>query len=323
MRDGILILGAAGFIGTNLTLRLLQEKKKLFLFERAEAVFAPKVQCAIKQGAAYQVSGSFLENIWQDKLSLLREVDTVYHLISTTCPTNSNRNTAVEIEENLVSTIHFLDACVEAEVPKVVFLSSGGTVYGKEHTGVCREEEEAFPITVYGVQKLGIEKILYLYHHMHGLDYRIVRLSNPYGPYQRPDGVQGAITTFTWRVLRGETIEVYGDGSVVRDYIYIDDAIEGILRIADGQGSFRLYNLGSGTGHSLQEALQVIAKVTEKVPQVIYKAGRPVDVPINILDISRFRQNFGCFEPIGLEEGVRRLVRFYEAEAYNGKDTVN
>lgn len=319
MRDGILILGAAGFIGTNLTLRLMQERRKLFLFERAEAVFASKVQRAIKQGAVYQVSGSFLENIWQDKLSLLREVDTVYHLISTTCPTNSNRNTAMEIEENMVSTIRFLDACVEAEVPKVVFLSSGGTVYGKEHTGVCREEEEAFPITAYGVQKLGIEKILYLYQHMYGLDYRIVRLSNPYGPYQRPDGVQGAVTTFTWRALHDKPIEVYGDGSVVRDYIYIEDAIDGILRIAERRGSFRLYNLGSGTGHSLKEVLQVITGVTDKTPQVIYKSNRSVDVPINILDISRFRQDFGCFEPIGLEEGIGRLVRFYKEEEYKEK----
>ncbi|MDE6128030.1 MAG: NAD-dependent epimerase/dehydratase family protein, partial [Lachnospiraceae bacterium] len=239
--------------------------------------------------------------------------------ISTTCPTNSNRNTAVEIEENLVSTIRFLDACVAAEVPKVVFLSSGGTVYGKEHTGVCREEEEAFPITAYGVQKLGIEKILYLYQHMYGLDYRIVRLSNPYGPYQRPDGVQGAVTTFTWRALHGKPIEVYGDGSVVRDYIYIEDAIDGILRIAERQGSFRLYNLGSGTGHSLNEVLQVIAGVTDKMPQVIYRSNRSVDVPVNVLDISRFRQDFGCFEPIGLEEGIGRLVHFYEEEEYKQK----
>lgn len=320
MRDGILILGAAGFIGTNLTLRLLQEKKKLFLFERAEAVFAPKVQCAIKQGDAAQIRGSFLENIWQDKLSLLREVDTVYHLISTTCPTNSNRNTAIEIEENMVSTIRLLDACVEAGVPKIVFLSSGGTVYGKEHTGLCHEEEEAFPITAYGVQKLGIEKILYLYHHMYGLDYRIVRLSNPYGPYQRPDGVQGAITTFTWRALHDKPIEVYGDGSVVRDYIYIEDAIDGIRKIAEQQGNFRLYNLGSGKGHSLKEVLQVITGVVGKMPQIIYKSGRSVDVPVNVLDISRFREDFGCFEPIGLEEGIRRLVRFYESDGHDGKE---
>lgn len=320
MRDGILILGAAGFIGTNLTLRLLHEKKKLFLFERAEAVFAPKVQCAIKQGDAYQIRGSFLENIWQDKLSLLREVDTVYHLISTTCPTNSNRNTAIEIEENMVSTIRFLDACVEAGVPRIVFLSSGGTVYGKEHTGLCREEEEAFPITAYGVQKLGIEKILYLYHHMYGLDYRIVRLSNPYGPYQRPDGVQGAITTFTWRALHDKPIEVYGDGSVVRDYIYIEDAIDGILKIAEQQGNFRLYNLGSGKGHSLKEVLQVITGVVDKMPQIIYKSCRSVDVPVNVLDISRFRKDFGCFEPVGLEEGIRRLVQFYKSDGYDGKD---
>lgn len=314
MRNKVLILGAAGFIGTNLTLRLLQSQKSLILFDRSEAQFAPLVLEEVRQCRANIWKGLFQDNNWKKQAALLQEVDTVYHLISTTCPTNSNQNVAREMEENLIATIHFLDACVENGVRKVIFLSSGGTVYGKKHTGICREEEEAFPITVYGVQKLTIEKILYLYWQMHGLDYRIVRLSNPYGPYQRPDGVQGVVTTFTWKAMYDEPILVYGDGSVIRDYIYIEDAVEGILRIAEQAGNYRLYNLGSGRGRSVAEVIDVIAGVLKKRPKVIYQSARAVDVPVNILDVSRFKKDFGEFNPIELDEGIKRLASFFNEQ---------
>lgn len=311
-----LILGAAGFIGTNLSRRLLEKGKSLLLFDRPGVSFAPFVRQAADEGRARILEGSFsglAEEKTEEEIRALRlsETDTVYHLISTTCPSNSNRDVAGEMEENLIATIRFLDACVKAGVKKVVFLSSGGTVYGREHTGICREEEEAFPITSYGVQKLAIEKILYLYREMHGLDYRIVRLANPYGPWQKPDGVQGAVTTFTWRALTQTPIEVYGDGSVVRDYIYIDDAVRGILNVAEGQGKSRLYNLGCGEGHTVLDVIDAIEAVLGRRPEVRFLPGRPVDVPVNVLDVSRYETDFGPLCPLPLEEGIRRLAEFY------------
>lgn len=318
-KNCILILGAAGFIGTNLTLRLLREKRRLVLFDRPGVSYPEAVLQAQKRRQVRPVYGSFSALApgggsaagKDDALLLLSGVDTVYHLISTTCPANSNRDVALEMEENVIATIRFLDACVEAGVKKVVFLSSGGTVYGKLHTGICREEEEAFPITSYGVQKLAIEKMLYLYREMHGLDYRIVRLSNPYGPYQRPNGVQGVVSTFTYRAMHDLPIEVYGDGTVVRDYIYIEDAVDGILKIAEGEGAYRLYNLGRGEGASVLDVIDAIAEVLGKRPKVSFKPGRPVDVPVNVLDVSRFTGDFGPLCQVSLTEGIRRLAEFY------------
>ena len=311
-----LILGAAGFIGTNLCRRLLEKENGLLLFDRPGACFAPFLQKALEQNRAQAFYGSFSDLAKEgtdQEIDALRlwETETVYHLISTTCPSNSNRDVAGEMEENLIATIRFLDACQKAGVKKVVFLSSGGTVYGREHHGICREEEEAFPITSYGVQKLAIEKILYLYREMYGLDYRIVRLSNPYGPWQRPNGVQGAVTTFTYRAIKGEPIEVYGDGSVVRDYLYIDDAVRGILQIAQGRGRSRLYNLGCGKGHTLLDVIEAVETVLGKKPEVRFLPGRPVDVPVNVLDVSRYEADFGPLSPLPLTEGIRRLAEFY------------
>lgn len=317
MRNKTLILGAAGFIGTNIAIRLLSEGKCLILFDREGAVYPETIQHAESEQKCRMVEASFTDMQKEDWMTLipeLAEVECVYHLVSTTCPTNSNQDVERELEENVISTIRLLDACVSAHIPKIVFLSSGGTVYGKEHRGLCKEADEAFPITVYGMQKLFIEKTLYLYKQMYGLDYRIVRLANPYGPYQKPNGVQGAVTTFLWRALHNEKITVYGDGSVVRDYIYIDDAVEGILKIVNGKGENVLYNLGSGKGHSLTDVIQCLTKVLEKELDVEFKEGRAVDVPVNVLDISRFERDFGELAPISLEEGIKKLLYFYQAK---------
>ena len=316
MRDNIMILGAAGFIGTNLAVRFLKQNKKVILFDKPGMKYTDIVEEAIKTEKACCIEGSFTEmgkeNGWKDFTSSLEKVDTVYHLISTTCPTNSNQNAAIEMEDNVISTIYFLNACVDAKIKKVVFLSSGGTVYGKEHKGICRENEEAFPITMYGIQKLCIEKILYLYESMYNLDYRIIRLANPYGPYQRPNGIQGVVTTFLWRTLHKMPIEVYGDGSVVRDYIYIEDAIDGIINIAEKSGNYKLYNLGCGIGYTINDVIKTIENVTGIVPNIVMKPGRKVDVPVNILDISRYQNDYGEARMYTLTEGVAELAEFFK-----------
>ncbi len=315
-----LILGAAGFIGTNLTLELLRRGTPLTLFDRPQAVYPPDVRQAVADGRAQLVEGDFSARAFRgehlaDRLGL-SEVDTVFHLVSTTCPTNSNREVARELEENVISTVCLLDACAQAGIGRMVFLSSGGTVYGRRGRGErCREEEETFPITAYGIHKLTIEKLLFLYREMYGMEYRVVRLSNPYGPYQRPDGVQGVVTTFLWRALRDLPIEVFGDGSVIRDYLYIGDAVDGLLRIAAGEGRWRLYNLGCGKGESVREVVDAIQDVLGKRLQVRYLPGRAVDVPFNVLETGRFLRDFGPFEPIPLREGIRRTAAFLRGAA--------
>jgi len=304
----ILILGAAGFIGTNLTFRLAREECSLVCFDR------PDSNMKHLSGENISTACGFLADFADDDRAeeLLQGTDIVYHLISTTCPTNSNIDIASEMQDNVISTIRLLDGCVKNKVKRIVFLSSGGTVYGKEHDGILSECDEASPISAYGIQKLTIEKMLYLYKEMYGLDYRIVRLSNPYGPYQRPNGIQGVVSTFTWKALHDEPITVYGDGSVVRDYIYIDDAIEGIINISSDNVRYALYNLGSGIGLSVNEVTKAIESALDKSLKINFTAGRAVDVPINVLNISRYTEEFGNPVSVSLEDGVKRLLQFYE-----------
>ncbi len=303
----IILLGAAGFIGTNLTLALAKHPdNRITVVSRRRASFADVDALALP-------NVRFIECdlvAAPDYSRLLEGQDMVFHLLSTTVPTTSNLQISQELNANVVLSARLFEACAAAGVRKVVFFSSGGTVYGKADACPLSEDTPTDPITSYGIQKLTIEKLLYLYHHMYGFDYRIIRLANPYGPYQRPDGVLGAVTTFTYKALKREPITVFGDGSVIRDFLYIDDAVRGILRIVDGNAPYRVFNLGSGRGTSIRELLDTIRSVLGTEPEVIWREGRPVDVPVNYLDISRYESAYGSLNPIPLELGIRKTAEF-------------
>ena len=306
----ILVLGAAGFIGTNLTIKLAENKdNQITLVDKSKSYFSN-----IEKFNFYNVD--LIESSLDVNMdfSILEGQDTIYHLVSTNVPTTSNQHISQDMQANVLFSSTLFDACVQYGVKKVVFISSGGTVYGKEAKYPFPENAPTNPISSYGVQKITIEKLLYLYNYMYGLDYRIIRLANPYGRYQRPNGVLGVVTTFTYKALKGEELQVYGDGTVVRDYIYIDDAIRGILNIVDGNNKHHTFNLGCGYGTSIKEVVETVRKVVGTDSEVVYKEGRVVDVPVNYLDISRYEKYYGKLNPISLEEGIRRTAEFMKRE---------
>ena len=303
----IILLGAAGFIGTNLTLALAKHpENQITVVSRRRASFAEMEAMAFPN--VRFVEADLVASPDFDRL--LEGQDVVFHLLSTTVPTTSNLQISEELNANVVLSARLFEACAAHGVRKVVFFSSGGTVYGRAAACPLCEDTPTNPITSYGIQKLTIEKLLYLYHHMYGFDYRIIRLANPYGPWQRPNGVLGAVTTFTYRALRGEPITVYGDGSVVRDFLYIDDAVRGILNIVSGNSPERVFNLGSGRGTSIREVLDTIRTVLGVEPEIIWKEARTVDVPVNYLDISRYEAAYGALNPLPLDEGIRKTAAF-------------
>lgn len=307
----ILLLGAAGFIGTNLTIELAKKTEdEITLVDRSKAFFKPIVSMDLKNVHILEADLT----VGMDFDSILKDQEVVYHLVSTTVPTTSNQHISQELVSNVIFSANLFEACIRCAVKKVVFVSSGGTVYGKEVDCPLKEKTATNPISSYGVQKITIEKLLYLYRYMYGLDYRIIRLANPYGPYQRPNGVLGAVTTFTYKALKGDEITVYGDGSVVRDFIYIDDAIRAIMKIVNGENKHRTFNLGCGYGTSIKQVLETIEKALGIKLNVSYIEGRKVDVPVNYLDISRYEKYYGELNPISLEDGIRKTADFMKKE---------
>ena len=306
----ILILGAAGFIGTNLTIKLAENpENKITIVDKSKAYFSAIDKLSLSNVVNVEAS----LDMGMD-FSILNNQDVVYHLVSTNVPATSNQHISHDIEANILFSSNLFDACVKSSVKKVVFISSGGTVYGKEAKCPLTENAPTNPISSYGLQKITIEKLLYLYNYMYGLDYRIIRLANPYGPYQRPNGILGAVTTFVYKALKEEEITVYGDGSVIRDFIFIDDAIRAILNIVYGENKHHTFNLGCGYGTSIKELIDTIHKALGCELKVVYKDGRTVDVPVNYLDIGRYEKYYGTLNPVCLEDDIKKTADFIKRE---------
>lgn len=292
-----LVLGGNGFIGVHLVKSLLAAGVgPVRVYDRSTNKFG-----VAPAGAEY-VHGELGNH------GLIREavegVEVVFHLVSTTLPKTSNDDPIYDVRSNLVDALQLLEACVEAGVRKVVFASSGGTVYGSPRTVPITEDHPTNPITSYGIVKLAVEKYLGLFHHLHGLDYAALRISNPYGPYQDPRGQQGAIAVFLHRLLTGEPITIWGDGSVVRDYLYVSDLAEALVLAAKTETRRKVFNVGSGHGASLNELVAFVGEATGERPRVEYLPGRSLDVPANVLDVTRAGEELGWGPRTDLVEGM-------------------
>jgi UDP-glucose 4-epimerase len=207
------------------------------------------------------------------------------------------------VHSNLIDTIQLLESCVEFGVRKVVFASSVA-VYGLPKALPITEEHPTNPISSYGIAKLAIEKYLELFRHLYGLDYIALRISNPYGPYQNPMGHQGVVGMFLHRICKGEPLTVWGDGSALRDYLYISDLVDALELAAEIEPRERVLNVGSGRGTSLNELLRLIARTVGVQPAVEYLPARAVDIPASVLDISRARAELYWSPKTEFAEGV-------------------
>lgn len=235
------------------------------------------------------------------------DCEVIYHLVSTTLPKSSNDNPVYDVETNVISTLHLLEVARKANVSKIIFISSGGTVYGVPDTVPIKEDHPTNPICSYGITKLTIEKYLNLYYTLYGLDYSILRMANPYGERQRTSASQGAVAVFLHRAIRNETIEIWGDGSVVRDYIYVSDATDAMVKALSSSGE-KLLNIGSGQGQSLNKILDAIENVLGRPVSRSYVAGRSLDVPVSVLDISRTRESLNWEPKVSFIDGLRRTL---------------
>ena len=298
-------MGGAGFLGSNLADTLLSAGGNVRIFDR------PGIPPYRSFGAAERIewqAGDF--NSFSDVEVAVKGTHIVYHLISTTLPKTSNDDPIFDVENNLIGSLKLLEAARRAGVEKVIFASSGGTVYGIPTQIPISEEHATDPLSSYGIGKLAIEKYLKLYHALHGLNYSILRLANPYGERQRVKAAQGAVAVFLHQAMTNQPLEIWGDGSVVRDYIYVSDVVRAMVKAADYDGEHRLFNIGSGFGKSLNDILTTIETVLNRPVQRIYKARRIFDVPVNVLDISRASQHLDWRPEISFEAGIDRFHRW-------------
>jgi UDP-glucose 4-epimerase len=295
-----LVLGGGGFIGAHLVSALLSNGASVRVLERP---YRDRTRLIPDHPNLEWQEGDFGNA--HDIRHALEGVNTVFHLVSTTQPQSSNDDPAFDVQSNLLATLGLLEQLRNRPEVTLVYISSGGTVYGKPQQTPIPETHPTEPTCSYGIVKLAIEKYLALYHLLHGLEYRVLRLANPYGPGQEANRAQGVVGTFLSRVAHGEAIEVWGDGSVVRDYLYIGDAVAALQQAAAYKGRERIFNIGSGSGHSVREIIAVIERTTGKTANVRYTAARKFDIPVSVLDITRAKTELGWEPKIELDAGLR------------------
>jgi len=304
-----LVLGGRGFIGSHLVDALLNRGYVVRCFDRPHV--APLGESHLANPRFELYVGDFVSEA--DVANAVEGCDRCFHLVSTTLPKTSNADPLFDVESNVMGTIKLLNHATSTGVKKIVFLSSGGTVYGPPIKLPIEEDHPTNPICSYGITKLAIEKYLGLYHQLHGLDYTVLRLSNPFGERQRTEASQGAVAVFLGKVLRGETIELWGDGSVVRDYFHVSDAITAMLAVTEYRGSKKTFNIGSGRGASLNEVLAIIEQVTGRKALRHHMPARAFDVPASILSVDRAKRELGWIPQVSMRDGIERMAHWLES----------
>ncbi|WP_151448094.1 NAD-dependent epimerase/dehydratase family protein [Lacisediminimonas profundi] len=242
----------------------------------------------------------------QQVAQVLDGADTVFHFISSTVP-GDQVNIASELQQNVFQTLQLLNLCVQLRVRRIIFVSSS-SVYGVQDTLPIPETAATDPISAHGVHKLTIEKYLQLYRYTHGLDCKILRLSNPYGPGQNVHGRQGFIAIAIGRIIEGKEIAIRGDGKIIRDFIYIQDVCHALQAAATTLSDERIFNIGCGQGCTLNQVIATMEDVLGRKLNVVHTESRFVDIPESVLDISRSRNVLGLPPALSLREGLVRTL---------------
>jgi UDP-glucose 4-epimerase len=303
MKKKIAIFGGGGFLGSAICDRLLEDGHHLKIFER------PRIdpyRVFSKNESVEWVTGDFSSK--HDIDAFIEGVDIVMHLISSTLPRGSNEDVVFDVQSNVISTLHLLNSMATSGVKRIVFISSGGTVYGNPLYTPVNEDHPTNPTVSYGITKLTIEKYLLLFQSLYGIKPTILRVANPYGERQRVETAQGAVGVFLSKALRQEPIEIWGDGSVVRDYVYVKDVADAFAQAIDYEGTETVFNIGSGSGKSLNELIQTIKEILGLDFEVRYLPSRSFDVPVSVLSNSLALKELGWAPKIGFEEGIQKTA---------------
>lgn len=294
-----LVTGASGFLGRNLVAALIRSGEAVVALGRARHAVSPPA-------GVIWVDADV--NAFDDWRAALEEVSTIYHLAWSSLPHSANAAPSQDASTNIVGTLRLLEALRSRPGTRFVFPSSGGTVYGPLDVVPVPEEHPTKPLTAYGISKLAVENYLNFFGDTHGLVPVSLRISNLFGPGQAFGRGFGAIATLSAFALRGEPIVIYGDGKTVRDYIFVTDLVDAILKAGQSGATSRVLNIGTGEGRSLNDIIDVVARHVDRPLQVNYIDRRAFDVPVSILKIDRARAELGWSPIVAFEDGIAQTI---------------
>jgi UDP-glucose 4-epimerase len=306
------ITGGTGFLGQALARQLERSGHQVVIASRSRPIGSDR------EWLNYDLDDpSTIDNL------VCADVSGIFHLAWSTIPSTAQRNPAADVRTNLAGTVALFQALSSAPSIPLVFVSSGGTVYGHPECLPIPENHPLRPINAYGACKASAERFAELFRSTHKIDVRIARLSNPFGEGQNLAKLQGAASVFATKILGRETISIWGDGETVRDYIHIDDAASGIAAVMhhrpSAQPNIPIYNVGSGEGLSLNSLVSMISEAAGQPADVEYYPARSLDVLANVLDITKIASEIGWRPHYSTAEGLQRFMAALSGELHRAR----
>jgi UDP-glucose 4-epimerase len=265
-----------------------------------------------------KIAGDFLSK--SDIENALVGQDLVFHFLATTTPATAENDPTFDLRTNVAQTVDLLRACVDASIEHFYFASTGGAIYGSQDLTRYSESDRTSPISPYGIGKLTIENYLSYFRAKHNLNSTAFRISNPYGGNQKPNRRQGLIPIALRQIAIGEPVVRLGDGLMMRDYIYVEDLVRMIARVVGKSPKQAVYNMGSGHGHSVNDVLDSLRRVTGSKFEIVERPKPPTFVDRVVLDTQRYRDEFGDIELTALDDGIRKTYAHIQQELGLGKE---
>ncbi len=310
----LVVLGGTGFIGSHVVDHLLAAGHQVCVVSRGTELFRAPLPGVTYVRADYRMPAA-LEPV-------LSGCDAVLHMVSSTVPGTADRQPQVDVADNLMALIGWMQMMLARNVRRLIYLSSGGTVYGVPEAVPIRESHPLRPINSYGIVKVAAESYIELFRRTQGLQPLVLRPSNPYGPRQGHEGTQGLVNTLMHRAVTGEQVDIWGDGSVVRDYIHVDDLAQ-LCVAAVESGVTGVFNAGSGIGTSVRDMIDLVETVTGRTVAKKFGPGRTVDAPVSVLDVAAAESELGWTPRVGLLDGLRATWAWHLANAQTNSPARN
>lgn len=302
----ILILGGFGFLGTNvikyIDAHLLRSVHVIVFDKFAQHQGGVKFESIIKTYTGDFSNVELIEKVFQEN-----KIDLIIHALSTTVPADS-ANAHYDVETNLLPTLDVLALMVKYSVKDIVYISSGGAVYGTRDNKPHEETDAVYPISSYGVVKVATEKYMMQYAQLYGLRPLILRLSNPYGPYHY-SMKQGVINIAIEKALRNEPLHIWGDGCGKKDYVYVEDFVEILFRLLEQRVDNQVINIGSGTLLSVNDIAKAVRDIIPTF-EVTNVDAQKYDALHFALDTTKLMSFIGDYQFTDFKEGLTKTYNW-------------
>ncbi len=301
----VLVTGGAGFIGSNIVDELIERKHKVVIIDN---LATGNIKNVNKKAKFYKVSVCDKKKI--DDIFKKEKIDIVIHHAAQLDVRKSVADPCFDADVNIKGALNILEACKNTKVKKIIFASSGGTIYGECGTKAPDEKAFANPLSPYGVAKLSVEHYIKAYSELYGLKYTILRYANVYGPRQDVNGEAGVVAIFIGKMTANKEVFIFGNGKQLRDYVYVKDVVSANIKSLT-KGNNEIINIGTQKTFSVNQLVKELSAITNYKNKPVFKPKRNGELFKSFLNISKAKKVLNWEPKVSIKEGLKNTVNYF------------